>query len=354
MRRSQVGIVIATAVVMWLLAKESFGPLRSRPLDRLFAPLPLIAVAAVSPTAKRAGVTIVAAAAIALSYVAAGGIPSGSYRPDVAVRQFSQEVNALSSSATRQRIVTKARDSMRRSYGISHALLARIGNSSVDITPWEENVAWAQNLRLDPLPIPQNYSAYTSELDNLDVSHLRSSAAPEFILAQSAEVSVDNRLGSFDPPATEFATECRYRQVDVAGPWQLLKRGKDDCGPLRSVAVVHGRSDQTIAVPTAGVDNDVVATFSLSLPLLWHAEDLALKPPQLCLSAEVAGSDRRFTYRFIEGTATDIHVLQPASNINYSPGFNAALVPLRVRARMHEAQDAVRGVSAFLPGPRHE
>jgi hypothetical protein len=324
-RRSQVGIVIATTVVMWLLAKESFVRFDRGHWIAFFAPLPLIAVAAVSPTARWAGVTIAAAAAVALSYVAAGGIPSLAYRPDVAVRQLSQEVNALSSPGKRHEIVTKARVAMQKDYGIPQSALARIGTASIDISPWEQNVAWALHLRLDALPVPQDYSAYTSALDNLDVADLRSSSAPQFILTQSAEVSVDNRLGSFDPPSTQFATQCRYRQVQVFGPWQLLKRGKDDCGPLRSVAVVRSSSDRLIAVPpAAGADDEVVATFSLALPLSWHVEDVLLKPPELCLTAKVAGSARNETYRFIEGTASDIHIIDPAANINYyTPGFNA-------------------------------
>jgi hypothetical protein len=336
-RLYQVGIAVATLCVMWLLAKESFVRLDSGHWVEFFAPLPLIAAFTMTPRAKRAwaGAVLLGSVllgAIALCYAAGGAIPEVAYRPDIALQQIRGEFDVLSSSSQQEEVALNARTAMRKTYAIPQAMIAKMRSGTVDVSPWEQNVAWAWNLRSDALPIPQNYSAYGSTLVDLDAEDLQSRRAPEFILAQPEGVSVDSRLGSFDPPTTQFDIECLYRQVAISAYWQLLQRGRDICGKLQSVEVVHTHAGHPIAAPRVGKTDELVATFSPNLPLSWHLENVLLKPPLLCLSARIAGVPKSQTFRFIEGTAGDIHIIKPALTINYSPNFSApALEDLSLR-----------------------
>lgn len=320
--RLQLGVVISTVVIMWQLGKESFVRFDGGHWFIFFVPLPLIALATLSQRAKWQWVILGTGLAVAVSLAAAENIPLLTLRPLAAAQQFSLEFGTLSSSAKRSSILTSSRADMRKTYSIPPSMLAKVAGHTVDMSPWEQNVAWAYpKIVFDPLPIPQDYSAYTPSLDSLDAADLQTSRAPQFILQEPEVVSIDGRLSSFDPPTTQFETECRYREVEASAGWQLLKKGSNHCGRLEPVVTVHARASHYMRAPHVPASDDLIASFSLSLPLSWEIENLALKPPQICLSARIAGVSALRTYRFIVGTAADLHVLSPATSIHYSPPF---------------------------------
>jgi len=88
-------------------------------------------------------------------------------------------------------------------------MLAAMEGATVDVDP-AVTVAWSYpGLRLDQLPVPQDYSAYTSSLDGLDAAFLGSPAAPRFILEQALP-----KAGPVvDAPLAAFTIECRYRAI---------------------------------------------------------------------------------------------------------------------------------------------
>ena len=83
------------------------------------------------------------------------------------------------------------------------------------VRPYEQAVAWGNRLRWDPLPVLQDYQAYTPGLDSLGEAKLRSDDAPERVLYSSSQ-SIDSRLASFDTPATARAR--RVASAREAGP----------------------------------------------------------------------------------------------------------------------------------------
>ena len=91
----------------------------------------------------------------------------------------------------------------------------------------EQSAAWAYpEVHFDPLPVIQDYSAYTSYLDQLDRSYLGTPEAPRFILRSPG--AIDGRNPVFEPPATQLAIECHYHQVMATTVWQLLNEGATD------------------------------------------------------------------------------------------------------------------------------
>ena len=74
-----------------------------------------------------------------------------------------------------------------------------IGQSSVDVMPWESSLAVLNGLNYQPRPIPQSYSAYTPWLDNLNALFLASTNAPAFILFACAQnATIDGRPAAWD------------------------------------------------------------------------------------------------------------------------------------------------------------
>jgi hypothetical protein len=194
------------------------------------------------------------------------------------------------------------------------------------IEPWEDIVAWADpGARWDPEPIVQSYQANTSYLDHLDAAFLASRRAPEHILYWPLRTGFDSRDPSMDPPATTETVYCHYVQEGLAGPWQILERVPDRCGVEKTVSRVHSHFGVRVDVPSAH-GKMVVATFTLTFPLLSKLEVAVLKPPEVFLTTWT-GRGRPERYRFVTGTAADDHVLSVPTELGYSSPFGP--VPIR-------------------------
>jgi hypothetical protein len=201
-------------------------------------------------------------------------------------------------------------------------MLARMDGHTVYVDPWEETVVWAYpGLRFDPLPTVQPYNTYTTALDRQDVSYLSSANAPDYILREPP-AAFDHRDPAFEPPATQIAMECRYRQVEANASWQLVARARNRCGRLRSLGTASLGLDEWVRVPTARPGEAVVATFQLPLSPWWWIQNEIFKPP----SAYVIVNGGSNVYRFVTGTASSLHLLRPASNLGYDPEFTPQTV----------------------------
>jgi hypothetical protein len=102
--------------------------------------------------------------------------------------------------------------------------------ATVHVGALESAVAFAHpELVWAPLPVFQDYMAYTTSLDDLNRRRLTGTDAPEFILRR-VPAAIDGRNPWFEAPSTTQAMLCRYREVEVTDPWQLLERDVDRCG----------------------------------------------------------------------------------------------------------------------------
>lgn len=340
-RRAQVGIGLATLVILWQLFKEGFvrHDLYHDPV--FFTAATILVVAFVPPrrrwassdtgaatgsgrgrhsAPRRSVLALAAAAAVLATAIVAGevgGFPSELTRPGTAVGDFANELTTLVSPGKRAGEIDTARSGLQAGYQVPASMLADMSGQTVDVDPWEEAVVWAYpSVRFDPLPGVQDYSTYTDSLDQLDVRYIASDQAPRYILRQ-VPAAPDGRDPIFDPPATQIAIECNYRQVQSTASWQLLVRSTDRCGAPRPIGSAQVGWGETVQVPAAGPDNAVVATFQLPLSLWWKVQDEVFKPPQISMTAD--GSP--VPYRFVGGSASDLHLLVPAASLGYDPAF---------------------------------
>ncbi len=312
--RSSIGIFLATMVVVWLLLKEAFVRHDTHDLV-FFAAAPLV-LAAFAP--RRLSWALAPAMLIItgmFAFLAQGALPLAP-RPDQSIAHFIDQVSTVASPGRSAAQIDQSRRSLRNAYALPKSMVAMMANHTVDISPWEQDIAWAYpQIHFDPLPVVQDYSAYTPSLDQLDANYLASSDAPRFILRQP-NVAVDDRYPEFEPPEAQLAAECRYDQVSVSGQWQLLERGANRCGPLQPLGTVTTGYGRWIAVPSPKPGDAIVARFQLAQSLLSKIESLVFRPPFVFIQFNRS----RQSWRFVASTGPDLHILQPASTLHYD-GF---------------------------------
>jgi hypothetical protein len=315
-QRARVGVVVCTVIALWVLFREGFVRHDAHELV-LFAAIPLLVAAFRSPRVTASWLIVAMLGSVVIACSEASGVPPLLTQPVLALRNLGHEAVLLASPGRRARFIDQSRHAMVKSYALPPSMVARMQGTTVDIDPWEQSVAWAYpGIRFDPLPVVQDYLAYTGSLDRIDTEFLRSTHAPRLILRQGPEY-VDHRVVGFDPPATQVAMECRYRQIEAQGPWQLLERVPDRCGTLRPLGTVSTGLGHWVSVPRAGPNEAIVARFQVPLSFWWRLQDEAFKPPSAYVS--INNEPRRF--RFILGTADSSHMLDPAAILGYGPAF---------------------------------
>jgi len=321
-RRARIGVGLITFTTLWFLFKEGF--VRHDAHDLVFfvaAPLVLAAFASSwrSPAwlvTAMLGLTIVTASV-------SGNVPALVTQPVQATKNFLGEAATMVSSHKQSAVIAQSRQELDDHFQLPTKMVRLMRGHTVDVSPWQQTAIWAHpGIRFDPLPVLQDYSAFTPSLDQLDITFLASSNAPRYILRQPL-AEIDGRNPSFEPPGTQLAIECRYHQVAADSVWQLLERQPDRCGRSQLLDKVTTGVGHWVAVPSAPVGDDIVASFGLSSGVGWAVESLAFKPPSVYLEA----NNGLVKWRFIAATGPEFHVLRASADLGYSSTF----VPVHAR-----------------------
>lgn len=149
------------------------------------------------------------------------------------VRGAAKTAELAVSPGARRSYVAGNRATLRRTNAVPEAIVARIGSSTVHVVPWSIEVAYAYDLRWKPLPVIQDYSAYTADLDEKNTAALRRRDRPRFVLREVGQ-AVDRKVPRFEPPAQNLEQLCSYHVVAHDGRWQLLEAGGSRCRPPAS------------------------------------------------------------------------------------------------------------------------
>ena len=322
--RAKVVVVIMLAGWGWETLKEGF--VRHDQHDLTYLALFMLALGLARLPRHFVPVQALSMALAALlACVANGGVPPSLGSPVENVRALAQEVTDLAAGGRWARVQAIARYQVRATGDALHpGLVKSLAAGTVAVEPWDDAVSFGYpQLRWQPEPVLQSYSAYSAYLDGLDASFLSSPRAPRHILYQP--VALDGRGPFWDSPAAMVALYCHYRQVSVSSPWQVLARAPDRCGPAQVIGQVRAHFGQPITVPSRP-GRLVLASFSLASPLLARAEGLLLKPPELHVTTWTSRGGTGTVYRFVPGTAADDHVMRAPSSLGYSPSFSPPAV----------------------------
>ena len=320
----RVGLALAGG--MWLFAAFKLGFVRHDSHDvEFFGEVLLVgAVFAGSMAAPASGwrnaVPVVATVALVTAHLmASGGNALAGVNPVGEVARAAEDISVLSSPSGRERAVQRARTNLRsRYYRLTPSIVRVLRGHTVHIRPWESGIAWAYpEFRWRPVPVFQEYSAYTADLDDIDAAFLRSPEAPERILTQP--LAVDIRNPDWESPAAMVAIVCHYRELLADSPWQVLGRVANRCGSERSLGVVKARVGQTVSVPESGNRNDLVVARikGLDYSLLYGLRSTLWRAPEVHVRLD--GGRRN---RLVPGTAGNGLIIRaPRERLGFSQPF---------------------------------
>lgn len=159
--------------------------------------------------------------------------------------------------------------SLRQQLDVPPDLVAQLTGKTVHIDPWSADVATAlPEMRWQPMPIFQTYSAYTPYLDDLNAASLRAPDRPQRILRESTgsasgsrranDVGIRGRFYWQESPAAAVERLCRYRELGVSARWQVLGATGEACGPERAIGTVSAVWGESVEVPDPPSPEDMV------------------------------------------------------------------------------------------------
>ena len=275
---------------------------------------------AVSLAGLRKAVPAVAFVGLVVAYAMATGPDAAAIvNPGPEVARAAEDIFVLATEASRERAIARGRANLRsRYYHLPPLILNALRGHTVHIRPWEAGIAWAYpEIRWRPVPVFQEYTAYTAELDELNASFLRGPRAPERILAE--EKTVDIRNPDWESPATVVAILCHYRQLVADDHWQVLERVPDRCGPARTLAVVRAEVGDTVPIPDmSGREALLVARVTgLDHSLLYRLRSTLWRTPETYVILQ-----GRRRSRLVPGTAPNgLIVRTPDDKLGFSQPF---------------------------------
>jgi hypothetical protein len=241
------------------------------------------------------------------------------------VRFAKDQLLTLVSASRRADLSAAGRESMKDIYRLGPQTLAALRGHSVAADPWEIGVVWAYGLDWSPLPVIQNYSAYTEHLDLLNAAAAESPEGPERILRENAGLvypefptrSIDNRFPGWDPPAQARAILCHFVPLHTTERWQVLGRVPNRCSRPRLIRSVEAVSGEVLRVPAAGRDEVVfVSIEGVEVDGFERLLSVFLRAP----ARHVIVNGTR-SYRLVPGTAADGLLLRGSERIGGSGAF---------------------------------
>jgi hypothetical protein len=214
---------------------------------------------------------------------------------------------------------------MRALYALPPEALAAIGEHPVQIEPFDAGVAFAYpDLKWDPIPVFQTYTAYTESLDQLDADYLASPKAPERILwltPVGQPLTIDGRSMYLEAPRTMMEMLCRYAPIASAPAWQVWAIVPNRCGVPELLSRVTARAGEQVAVPQESRSDRLVVVHisGIASSLPERAETFLFKTPAWYLWSVEQSS------RLVPGTADGPLLLGATGTADLDQGM--ALAP---------------------------
>ena len=182
-------------------------------------------------------------------------------------RDAVEKARTLVDPGRRDQLIEFGHAAMEAEYGLAPEGVAAVGDHTVAVEPWEIGAAWAYELDWDPLPVFQNYSAYTPGLDRLNAEAVEDPDGPERLLRHNPLVvqpefptaDLDDRFVGWDPPEQARAVLCNFAPLWEDERWQVLRRVGDRCGGEREIGSVSAAAGEAVDVPTPGPGEVVFA-----------------------------------------------------------------------------------------------
>jgi len=281
----------------------------------------LVAIVAVA-SIRRAPVSIIAMAVACASVF--GSIQISYFSaldPGQLAARAINDGSALISANARASITITAFNSIRKTDNLPQSISNALTGRTVDIDPYEANIAFAYGMTWAPVPVLQTYSAYTPYLDQLNAKVIASKSGPSAVL-RHAGVVVDNRNPVWESPAYMVALMCNFRSSAESGDWMALIRTAPRCdGAKVGLGSKSYIANAKVSVPRApGPGYIVVASIAPKFSITSDLVRLIFKP-RMPLTIAVQGD----SFRLAAGSSRGPLVLRVPSRLGWGSKFGGAV-----------------------------
>ena len=264
----------------------------------------LLAIFLMAPWPRQRAVVVLATGAV-LAAIAVHTYPTEARMDVVAnLERFADSAELAIRPGLRQQHIDEARANLQATLAIDPKILAALRGKRVAIEPWETSAAWAYDLDWSPFQAFQTYVAYTARLDRLNAAAAEGPNGPEEILraTNGGRCGFAERQPVWDPPEQNLATVCNFIPTLTEGPWQLLSRISNRCGPQELISSHSAEPGEEVSVPQAGRDELVVLDLKgAGVEGLERLRSLLWRPSERF--AVLNGGGHR--YRLVPGTSED-------------------------------------------------
>lgn len=249
-----------------------------------------------------------------------------SINPILRVETAHDNIATVLHSSSRHAAITLGSGAILGNANIDGAILAKLRTGTVQISPYEASIAWALGLDWKPLPVFQDYLAYTPALDQENADAIRSGAGPDFILRKHEESAIDNHYPAYNGPEASFETLCHYRPELVRGEWMLLRRAANRCGTERSLGEVSATFGKRVEVPHGPPGSVVLASIHGAGVggLEKIRASLFRANPRYIRLITKKGTGTPGTFRLVPGTAEDGLIMRAPTVADYPKPFTYA------------------------------
>lgn len=285
----------------------------------------LLAVFLMAPWPRRLAPVFVSATLIFIAVILYAAATPVSVDVVGRFETFKQSAELAIRPGLRQQKVAEARESLRKTLSVPPPVLEALVGKTVAIEPWEITIAWAYELNWKPMPVFQNYQAYTQQLDRLNAATAEEAVnGPQTLLRQMPAGTVVTggrpnfleRQPAWDPPEQSFADFCNFVPTLTEGAWQVLSRIPDRCGEPKLATSLTVDPGQTFQIPQASNDEIVIMRLrGLKLEGLEKLAALFWRPSER--HAVVNGG--RYSYRLAPDTTEDPMIVSADRRLGHGP-----------------------------------
>jgi hypothetical protein len=268
--------------------------------------------------------TLIALLAVSINF------SSGAIDPIAHLRAARDLTRTMISPSRRHSATDTGRSNIEANFDIDPAIIRAIGGRPVHVSPYETSVAWAYGFNWRPLPVFQDYLAFTPRLDRENTDALRSEKAPQLILRQLDNGTVDVRYSGFNPPQATVEMLCRYSPSLIRGNWMLLRRTPDRCGRESLLKRINGEFGKPFPVPVAPAGSLTIArVHGVGIGGLERVRTLLFraKPRYIEFSGGNQSASAAANFRLVPGTAEDGLLISAPRRADYREPFTLAPDP---------------------------
>jgi hypothetical protein len=330
--RSRVALPVCVLIVHYLVAREMFIRYEAGHASVIAL---LVAVPLLIPWQRRQLATgsaiAVGLAVAALAVLGTTGAGLGTvFDPFGRESALVSDINTMFSP---QPAIDAGRNNIEAIDGVSPSIVGAFNGHCVNAEPVEVSAIFAfPSWRWCPIGAMQSYSAYTTELDNLDAAgYANAHSGPDRVLRQ-VDATIDGRNPTWESPAAMLSLLCHFKEIGRGGQWQALARIPDRCGKPRLLGTAHANGADIVAVPAAPRGEVLVAQIhGLQIHRLERLKTLFERAAvrSLVINGVV-------TFRVVPDTVTDGLILDVPPYADYVTPFGFNLAVKTIEAEINQ------------------